>query len=105
MKLLILGRGGIPQLKNMWKLRIDDSQLSIRDSSIKLMGYVDDPVSFMSAATVFVAPMLSGSGTRLKIIEAMAAGKAIVTTTLGAEGIEGVDRTHYMIADDSDIFL
>lgn len=75
-------------------------QIAHRDPSIKIMGYVDNPLPFMHAATVFVAPILSGSGTRLKILEAMASGKAIVSTSLGCEGIEGVNSIHYILADD-----
>jgi glycosyltransferase involved in cell wall biosynthesis len=75
-------------------------QLSKRDSSVKIMGYVEDPLPLMQKATAFIVPILSGGGTRLKIIEAMAAGKAIVTTTVGAEGIEGQNYIHYITADE-----
>lgn len=69
------------------------------DSSIRLTGYVDDPVPLLQKAAVFVAPIRSGSGTRLKTLEAMAAAKGIVTTTIGCEGIEGLDKKHYLVAD------
>ena len=52
----------------------------------------------------FIAPILSGSGTRLKILEAMAEGKAIVTTSVGCEGIEGINETHYLVADNPEDF-
>lgn len=69
------------------------------DPSIELLGYVDDPLPYLQKATVFIAPILSGSGTKLKLLEAMAAGKAIVTTSVGCEGIEGIDKEHFLIAD------
>ncbi len=70
------------------------------DPSIRVAGFVNDPVPFLQQATVFVAPIRSGSGTRLKTLEAMAAEKAIVTTTIGCEGIEGLDKKHWLAADD-----
>lgn len=74
------------------------------DSSIHIHGYVNDPVSYIQRATVFIVPILSGSGTRLKLLEAMATGKAIVTTTIGCEGIEGEHGVHYLVADDPYLF-
>lgn len=74
------------------------------DTSVKLLGFVDDPLPYIQGATVFIVPILSGSGTRLKTLEAMSAGKAIVTTTVGCEGIEGVDGEHYLIADEPEEF-
>jgi glycosyltransferase involved in cell wall biosynthesis len=74
------------------------------DSSINFTGFVDDPIPYLGKAMVFVAPMLSGSGTCLKILEAMAMGKAIVTTSIGCEGIEGLDRKHYMVSDTPEGF-
>ena len=71
------------------------------DSSINLTGYVDDPLPYLNRATVFVAPVFTGGGTKLKVIEAMAAGKAVVTTTVGCEGIDGIPGQHYFVADDS----
>ncbi|MHA1629822.1 MAG: glycosyltransferase [Candidatus Heimdallarchaeota archaeon] len=74
------------------------------DSSIKILGYVDDPIPYLQNATVFIAPILSGSGTRLKLLEAMAVGKAIVTTNIGCEGIEGINKKHYMVSDTPNEF-
>ena len=51
-----------------------------------------------------IAPLLSGSGTRFKILEAWAAGRAVVSTTLGAEGLARVDGEHLLLADDPDDF-
>ena len=74
------------------------------DSSIKILGYVDNPVPYFQRAMVFIAPILSGSGTKLKLLEAMAAGKAIVTTRIGCEGIEGINKKHFMISDTPNQF-
>jgi polysaccharide biosynthesis protein PslH len=74
------------------------------DPSIVLTGYVDDPLPYIQRATVFVAPILSGGGTKLKVLEAMAVGKAIVSTSIGVEGIEGKDQEHFMVADRPEAF-
>jgi polysaccharide biosynthesis protein PslH len=75
-----------------------------KDSSVNFTGYVDDPLPYISRASVFVAPVLSGGGTKLKVLEAMAAGKAIVTTSVGCEGIGGTPGIHYLVADEHSLF-
>lgn len=60
---------------------------------------VEDAVEELARAQVAVVPILSGSGTRLKILEAWAAGTPVVSTTLGAEGLECEPRRHLLIAD------
>jgi glycosyltransferase involved in cell wall biosynthesis len=79
-------------------------RIASADQSIKLLGYVDNPLPYMLGASVFIVPVLSGGGTRLKVLEAMSAGKPIVSTTIGCEGLDGVDGKHYLIADDPDGF-
>jgi glycosyltransferase involved in cell wall biosynthesis len=64
------------------------------DPSITLTGWVDDMRPYITDATVYVAPLRMGSGTRLKLLEAMALGKAIVSTRLGAEGLAGEESTY-----------
>ena len=79
-------------------------RLTTGDPSIVLTGYVDDPLPYIQRAAVFVAPILSGGGTKLKILEAMAVAKAIVSTSIGVEGIEGKDHEHFMVADSPEAF-
>jgi glycosyltransferase involved in cell wall biosynthesis len=78
--------------------------LAANDSSVVLTGYVEDPLPYIQRAAVFVAPILSGGGTKLKVLEAMAIGKAIVSTSIGVEGIEGKNREHFLVADDPQAF-
>jgi glycosyltransferase involved in cell wall biosynthesis len=93
-KLLIVGSGVPPSLANS----------IAREPSITVTGFVADPVPFIQCAAVFVAPILSGSGTKLKVLEALAAGKAIVATSLGVEGIEGRSGEHFRVADTAEEF-
>ena len=65
---------------------------------------VDDAVAELARAQVAVVPILSGSGTRLKILEAWAAGSPVVSTTLGAEGLECESGRHLLLADDPAAF-
>ncbi len=70
-----------------------------RDGSIDLAGRVEDIAAELDAVSVVVVPLRSGGGTRLKILEAMAAGCAVVTTTIGGEGIALEDEEHALIRD------
>ncbi len=71
---------------------------------ITVTGYVDDVRPYMAGARVYIVPLRMGGGTRLKVLQAMAMGKAIVSTTLGAEGIAGRSGEHLTLADTSEDF-
>src|SRR6185369_10752547 len=71
---------------------------------IECTGPVDDAIPHLAAAKVAVVPILSGSGTRLKIIEAWAAGTAVVSTRLGAEGLPALDGRNILLADGKENF-
>jgi glycosyltransferase involved in cell wall biosynthesis len=68
---------------------------------VELTGFVSDLRPHLAAASVIVVPLRLGGGTRLKIVEAMAMGKAVVSTSLGAEGIEGTAGQDILIEDDA----
>jgi polysaccharide biosynthesis protein PslH len=70
------------------------------DDRIRITGAVDDAVAELAAAKVCVVPLLSGSGTRFKILEAWAAGRAVVSTYIGAEGLGAHSGEHLLIADE-----
>lgn len=67
--------------------------------NVVVLGEVPDAAAFMAAHSVMVVPLFSGSGIRIKIIEGMAAGRAIVSTTIGAEGIRAATGKDILIAD------
>ncbi len=67
---------------------------------VELTGFVSDLRPHLAAAAAVVVPLGLGGGTRLKIVEAMAMGKAIVSTTLGAEGIEVVPGRDILVEDE-----
>lgn len=71
---------------------------------IELTGFVPDLRPHLAEAAAVVVPLRLGGGTRLKIVEAMAMGKAIVSTTLGAEGIEAIPGRDLLIEDRPDAF-
>jgi glycosyltransferase involved in cell wall biosynthesis len=68
--------------------------------NIVFSGEVEDAYSFIRSKAVMVVPILSGSGMRIKIIEGMALGKAIVTTSIGTEGIATTHGRDILVADD-----
>ena len=67
-------------------------------------GRVPEIKPYFAEATVFVVPLRIGSGTRLKILEALAMGKAIVSTSVGAEGLALKDGEEIFIADEPTVF-
>ena len=75
-----------------------------QQGNIEVTGFVPDVRPYMASADVIVVPLLSGSGTRLKILEAMAMGKAVVATTVGAEGIDYANGRDIVIADEPESF-
>ena len=87
-KLTIVGRKPTPRL-----------QAAMSESGARVTGTVDDVRPYMAEATVCVVPLRIGGGTRLKIFEALAMGKAVVSTTVGAEGLPVVPGRHYVRAD------
>jgi glycosyltransferase involved in cell wall biosynthesis len=72
--------------------------------NVKVTGRVESVTPYLSDAAVVVVPLLSGGGSRLKILEAFAAGRPVVSTTLGAEGLAGDEVSCVTIADDPRAF-
>lgn len=79
-------------------------QALAQNAGVEITGWVEDTRPFVADAAVYVVPLRMGSGTRLKVLEAMAMGKAIVSTTRGAEGIEYTRHHHLVIADTPEAF-
>jgi len=71
---------------------------------VRLTGTVADIRPYMAKASVFIVPLLVGGGTRLKIFEAMAMGKAVVSTSIGAEGLPVVPGKNIVLADEAEEF-
>ena len=67
--------------------------------AVTLTGWVEDTRPYIAQAAVYVAPLRMGGGTRLKLLEAMAMGKAVVTTRLGAEGYPVADGRELLLVD------
>ncbi len=74
------------------------------DPRIRLIGPVENAMEEIARAKVAVAPLLAGSGTRFKILEAWSAARAVVSTSIGAEGLGGRDGEHLLLADDPSAF-
>jgi len=99
-----------PQLRTkwpdlVWRL-VGKNAAAVRpftagDPRIEVHGEVEDAVRELARAQVAVVPLLAGSGTRLKILEAWAAGTPVVSTALGAEGLPARNGDHLLIADSA----
>jgi glycosyltransferase involved in cell wall biosynthesis len=79
-------------------------QFTTGDSRIEVQGQVDDAVRELARARVAVVPILAGSGTRLKILEAWAAGLPVVSTPVGAEGLPIRDGENILLAASASTF-
>lgn len=79
-------------------------KLAEHDNRIEVTGRVDDVRPYMEQAKVFVTPLRIGGGTRLKILEAMSMEKAVVSTSIGAEGIDYTKDSDISIADQPQEF-
>jgi len=79
-------------------------ELAQNDKAFKVLGFVDDVRPHIDRAAVYVVPIRVGGGTRLKILDAMAMGKAIVSIAVGAEGLRVADGKDILIADDPNMF-
>jgi glycosyltransferase involved in cell wall biosynthesis len=68
--------------------------------NVRFVGFVDDIKSLISSSSASIAPLLSGGGTRLKILEAMAIGTPVISTAKGTEGLMVQNGKHLLIADE-----
>lgn len=73
-------------------------------SLVKQVGYVDDIRPYIKKAKVYIVPLRVGGGTRLKILDALAMGKSIVSTSIGCEGLAVEHNKNIMIEDDPEMF-
>jgi len=80
---------------------------NLRNSSypnVTFYGEIEDAFAFMNRYNLMLVPLLAGSGVRVKIIEGMAMGKTIITTSIGIEGIECIHGKDAMVADSPESF-
>jgi polysaccharide biosynthesis protein PslH len=77
---------------------------SFRGLGVEVTGEVPDVRPYLARAAVVTVPIRTGSGTRLKVVEGLAMGRGMVSTTLGCEGVDVRDGEHLLIADSSEDF-
>jgi len=92
-KLLVVGNDPPAQLRRL-----------ANGDSVTIVGRVTDIRPYLHSSSVFVCPLSVGSGTRLKLLEAMATGTPIVSTRLGCEGLDVTHRQHLMLAESNEEF-
>jgi polysaccharide biosynthesis protein PslH len=89
----VVGRSPPPSIKRLGQL-----------PGVTVTGSVDDVRPYIAQAEVAVVPLYAGGGTRLKIFEFMAMGTPVVSTTIGAEGLDLEDGKHWLCADSDEDF-
>ncbi len=77
----------------------------LKKHQVTVEGEVADTGEFISGKQILVVPLFSGSGMRIKIIEAMSYGKTVISTTLGTEGIEYTNGVNILLADSAEEFI
>jgi polysaccharide biosynthesis protein PslH len=92
--LTVVGRNPSPRLQ----------ALAMREPGLKVTGRVEDIRPYMRDSAVYVVPLRIGGGTRIKIFEAMAMGKPVVSTTIGAEGLPVKHGETILLADTAEEF-
>lgn len=94
-RLVLLGKEAPPELLAFGS----DPQ-----SGVEVHGLVDDTRPYLTHASLFICPLRSGSGTRFKLLEALASGCPVVTTSLGCEGLFPINELHMLLADTPQAF-
>jgi glycosyltransferase involved in cell wall biosynthesis len=104
--ILPLIRGAIPAASLTVVGRNPSTRLrqAAATAHVEVTGTVEDVRAFVAQAAVVIVPLRVGGGTRIKIFEAMAMGKAVVSSTIGAEGLPLVDGVHFKCADEPQAF-
>jgi sugar transferase (PEP-CTERM/EpsH1 system associated) len=92
-QLYIVGKAPHPEVQRL-----------AEEPGITVTGYVSEILPYFGGADVYIVPLRVGGGTRLKVLEALATGLPMVSTRLGAEGIELVDGEHALLADTPGAF-
>jgi glycosyltransferase involved in cell wall biosynthesis len=83
---------------------VGDDMKRLNSENIQVEGFVDQVEPYLDRATAVIAPLRIGGGTRLKIVEAMSKAKPIVSTRIGAEGLEVTHGKHVLLADEPQDF-
>ncbi len=83
---------------------LTDDLLGTSYKNVVIHGEVESAKDFMAEHSIMIVPLLSAGGIRVKIIEGMAMGKAIVSTSVGAEGIDATPNQHLAIGDEAETF-
>ncbi len=95
----------LPELKLYLAGRMMPGWLSeLRQPNVQVVGEVPDAQEFILSKAISIAPLFSGSGIRIKIIESMALGRAVISTSIGAEGIACTHGRDILIADTAEEF-
>lgn len=91
-QLILLGKEPTPEM------------LALAGDNITVTGLVDDTRPYLQGSGMFVCPLRTGSGTRFKLLESLASGCPVVSTSIGAEGLQAVDGQHMLLRDTPQAF-
>jgi len=97
----------LPQVKKVYPSVIFyivgiNGHFDFKDKNILVTGFIDDLRYYYKKATIFVSPLKSGSGVKNKVLEAMASGIPVISTSIGVDGVAGIENTKNAIIANSD---
>ena len=96
----------LPELKTyLAGKNMPERILNKTHNNLIIEGKIDNPVDYMNGKDIMIVPLFSGSGMRVKIIEGMALGKVVISTAIGAEGIDYTDKENILIANTVSEFV
>ncbi len=105
-EILPLLKNILPEIRILIVGRKPSSEiLSLASETVEVHGDVPEVESFYERSSIAIVPLRAGSGSRLKILEAMALGRPVVSTSKGAEGLEIEPGKDFMLADDPQTFV
>ena len=104
-EILPLVRKGEPRVPVRWIGRTPpEAKGWFETLGVEMLGYVEDVGPELARARCIIVPLRVGGGTRLKILDAWAMGKAVVSTSVGCEGLEARNGENILIADEAEAF-
>lgn len=101
---LVRARDGRTSMRWVGRASEEERARYRRDYGIELTGYVPDVRPYVSDAACYVVPLRIGGGTRIKILDAWAMGKAVVSTSIGCEGLAATDGENILVRDTPEAF-
>ncbi|MFN6038854.1 MAG: glycosyltransferase family 4 protein [Bacteroidota bacterium] len=100
----------LESLKNSFHITVAGNKMPAEfiqktNKNFEVKGKIDNPEKFIEQFGVLIAPIFSGGGLKIKVVEAMANGKLVITTPIGAEGLGAIENVHFLLCKTKEEFI